>query len=106
MTDVDTSDSDHTRLELSCPPGGSSGSLRARSPRPHTLPGLGGVAAGPAFPRKPVPPGTNIPGMKIKVSSNKVLFIFLNLSNFNFKAFEILYNSYVYLYVNVRGCSN
>ena len=37
---------------------------RARSPRPLTLPGVGG---GPATPKKGLPRGTNIPGMQVSI---------------------------------------
>ena len=53
-TDVDTSDSDHTKLDScrSSPP-------RVRSPRPMTLPGVGDTGQ----PKKQPPRGSDIPGM-------------------------------------------
>lgn len=56
QTDVDTSDSDHTKLD-SC----KSSPPRPKSPRPRTLPGVSdGVTATP----KKIPPrGSDIPGM-------------------------------------------
>ena len=56
QTDVDTSDSDHTKLD-SC----KSSPPRPKSPRPRTLPGVsGGIKA---TPKKIPPKGSDIPGM-------------------------------------------
>ena len=55
-TDVDTSDSDHTKLD-SC----KSSPPRPKSPRPRTLPGVSdGITA---TPKKGPPRGSDIPGM-------------------------------------------
>lgn len=53
---MDTSDSDHTKLD-SC----KSSPPRARSPRPRTLPGVSDGVAG--TPKKNPPRGSDIPGM-------------------------------------------
>ena len=56
-TDVETSDSDHTKLDScrSSPP-------RVKSPRPMTLPGVGHTLHN-ATPKKLPPHGSDIPGM-------------------------------------------
>ena len=56
QTDVDTSDSDHTKLD-SC----KSSPPRPRSPRPRTLPGVSDGVTG--TPKKIPPRGSDIPGM-------------------------------------------
>ena len=75
MTDVDTSDSDHTRMELSCPPAHPA-SMRPRSPRPISLPGVGSGGTGGGIGKPPlkrgIPPGMSIPGMKTEV---RIIFI-------------------------------
>ena len=55
-TDVDTSDSDHTKLD-SC-----RSSPRVKSPRPMTLPGVGDTGH-VATPKRLPPRGSDIPGM-------------------------------------------
>ena len=56
QTDIDTSDSDHTKLDScrSSPP-------RPKSPRPRTLPGVSNGVTG--IPKKIPPRGSDIPGM-------------------------------------------
>ena len=56
QTDVDTSDSDHTKLD-SC----KSSPPRPKSPRPRTLPGVSDGVTG--TPKKIPPRGSDIPGM-------------------------------------------
>ena len=56
-TDLDTSDSEHTRQHS--PPS------RARSPRPQSLPGVG-EGAGAAPTKRAPPPGSDIPGMEVR----------------------------------------
>ena len=64
-TDLDTSDSDHTRQDGAASPANKmtiTPPSRARSPRPQSLPGLGGDGIGFLAKRGP-PPGSSIPGM-------------------------------------------
>ena len=65
QTDLDTSDSDHTRQDGAASPTNKmtiTPPSRARSPRPQSLPGLGGDGIGFLAKRGP-PPGSSIPGM-------------------------------------------